>query len=179
MNGCIKNPYHISPKLTDFAQTDPWAVKMLLDRETFDGDIWEPCCGKGNISRVLSDRGYKVESTDLYYFGFGKSGVDFTKIIHLVDNVVCCPPFTEAEAFMHAAILQTRNMIAMLLPVELTQGAGRYYRIYKDMPPTHLYIFADKLHSMRLAWWIWDMRMAEREYTETRWIEHTPSRERK
>lgn len=34
------------------------ATHFLLDRETFPGVIWDPCCGQGNILRVCDARGY-------------------------------------------------------------------------------------------------------------------------
>lgn len=32
------------------------ATDFLLDRETFPGVIWDPCCGQGNILRVCDAR---------------------------------------------------------------------------------------------------------------------------
>lgn len=62
----------------DYYATEPRAVEVLLDHETFSKDVWEPACGEGHISKVLFERGYDVLSTDLVYRGFGfKTPVDF------------------------------------------------------------------------------------------------------
>ena len=58
---------------TDFYSTDPDCVKDLLKLEQFENKILEPCCGSGNISKVLEEAGHKVISTDLYDHGYGTS----------------------------------------------------------------------------------------------------------
>ena len=55
----------------DYYATDPQAVEMLLEMETFAPVIWEPACGEGHISKVLQAHGHEVISTDLIYRGFG------------------------------------------------------------------------------------------------------------
>ena len=37
----------------DFYSTDPKEVEKLLEKETFEGNIWETACGNGAISEVL------------------------------------------------------------------------------------------------------------------------------
>ena len=41
----------------DYYATPPEATQALLAVETFDGLIWEPCCGEGHISKVLLENG--------------------------------------------------------------------------------------------------------------------------
>lgn len=53
----------------DYYATDPKAVEMLLEMETFAPVIWEPACGEGHISKVLQAHGHEVISTDLIYRG--------------------------------------------------------------------------------------------------------------
>ncbi|MDX2159134.1 MAG: hypothetical protein SFW09_21730 [Hyphomicrobiaceae bacterium] len=45
--------------------TPPEATRALLSVERFDGPIWEPACGLGHISNVLTEAGNEVVSTDL------------------------------------------------------------------------------------------------------------------
>ena len=61
----------------DFYPTHPSITQMLLDREKLEGTIWEPSCGKGDMSEVLIDYGYDVFSTDLIDRGYGEGGIDF------------------------------------------------------------------------------------------------------
>ena len=63
----------------DYYATEPRAVELLLEREKFCNNIWEPACGEGHISKVLLAHGYKVLSTDLVNRGYGSGGIDFLK----------------------------------------------------------------------------------------------------
>lgn len=63
----------------DFYATDPRAVDLLLEVETFAPQIWECAAGAGHISERLKKHGYEVYSTDLIYRGYGTGGVDFLK----------------------------------------------------------------------------------------------------
>lgn len=54
----------------DYYATEPKAVELLLEQETFCPYIWEPACGEGHISKVLARHGYNVHSTDLVYRGY-------------------------------------------------------------------------------------------------------------
>ena len=47
----------------EFYPTPPEATRALLSVESFQGDIWEPACGDGAISKVLEAAGYQVVST--------------------------------------------------------------------------------------------------------------------
>lgn len=61
-------------ELDDFYATDPIAMRLLLEQETFSPQIWECACGEGHLSRVLMESGYDVTSTDLVSRGFGQGG---------------------------------------------------------------------------------------------------------
>ena len=54
----------------DLYPTPRKCVKQLLDREQFHGEVWEPACGRGDISEVLLDAGYSVLSTDIVDLGY-------------------------------------------------------------------------------------------------------------
>lgn len=53
----------------DFYATEPKATELLLEKETFNKNILEPCAGKGHIRDVLVSHGYNVTATDLIYRG--------------------------------------------------------------------------------------------------------------
>ena len=94
-----------------FNPTHPSITQMLLDREEFDGTIWEPACGQGDMNRVLIDRGYDVFSTDLTDRGYGEGRVDFLKDDQIsrfgkVDNIITNPPFKIATEF----VLQSKKV---------------------------------------------------------------------
>lgn len=58
----------------DYYATDPKAVELLLEMETFSDKIWECACGEGHISKILGQNGYEVLSTDLIDRGYGTGG---------------------------------------------------------------------------------------------------------
>lgn len=63
----------------DYYATEPAAVKLLTDVETFSHTVWECACGEGHISKELEKVGYSVFSSDLIDRGFGYT-FDFLKI---------------------------------------------------------------------------------------------------
>ena len=62
----------------DYYATDPKAAELLLELETFE-NILEPSCGEGHLSKVFSDAGLNVTSSDLVDRGYGtqKSFFDY------------------------------------------------------------------------------------------------------
>ena len=58
----------------DYYATEPKAVELLLQVETFNKNIWECACGEGHMSEVLLANGYNVRSTDLIDRGYGVGG---------------------------------------------------------------------------------------------------------
>ncbi|WP_286705232.1 hypothetical protein [Acidiphilium sp. 37-64-53] len=61
----------------DFYATPTWVTEALLRHIKFRGPIWEPCCGTGAMSTVLTKHGHEVVSTDIVDRGFGTAGIDF------------------------------------------------------------------------------------------------------
>lgn len=110
----------------DFYATPRSAIEQLLQVERFDGDVWEPACGDGAISRVLQDCGYRVESTDLVDRGYGASGIDFLlEQKALARNVVTNPPFKLGTDFARHALRLVPGKIAMLLKIGMIEGPTR------------------------------------------------------
>lgn len=81
----------------DYYATEPKAIDELLKVETFNGSIWENCCGEGHISKELVKAGHDVVSTDLVDRGYGEGNIDFFKCNKtLADNIVTNPPYSAA-----------------------------------------------------------------------------------
>ena len=62
----------------DYYATEPRAIELLLDLESFSDHIWEPACGEGHLSKVLEKKGYNVYSTDLIERGYDINGKIFS-----------------------------------------------------------------------------------------------------
>ena len=83
----------------DYYSTPPHATEALLDVESFDGSIYEPCCGEGHIAKVLEVKGYDVEAADLIDRGFSNVNQDFLFEQEKRDNIITNPPFKNALDF--------------------------------------------------------------------------------
>lgn len=129
----------------EFYPTPPEAVRALLSVETFDGDIWEPACGDGAISRELQSAGYNVISTDLIDRGYGTGGQDFLKSeTPLAKHIVTNPPYGThglADAFVRKALLhtgKTGGSVVMLLNLRSLCNPLRHAKFVKT-PPAAIY----------------------------------------
>ena len=129
----------------EFYPTPPEATRALLSVEQFDGPIWEPACGDGAISKVLTAAGYQVVSTDLVDRGYGKGGYDFLKsTTPLAKNIITNPPYGThglGDAFVRRALIHTRKTggsVAMLLNLRSLCNPDRSPR-FRRCPPTAIY----------------------------------------
>lgn len=136
--------------------------------EQFDGDIWEPACGDGAISRVLEKWGYKVHSSDLVDRGFGTPRVDFLmERKSLAPNIITNPPFKLAVPFIRKALELTTKKVAMLLRINALEGLERR-RLFETTPLARVYVFSKRLTFERgglathgggmlaFAWFVWE-----------------------
>ena len=129
----------------EFYPTPPEAVRALLSVEKFEGDIWEPACGDGAISKVLISAGHKVISTDLIDRGFGRAQADFLKSTQpLAKNIITNPPYGThglGDAFVRKALIhckKTGGSVAMLLNLRSLCNPGRTRKFCKT-PPAAIY----------------------------------------
>lgn len=100
----------------DFYPTPPEVTHALMKFLALSPcAIWEPACGDGAMSTVLSAYGHAVYSSDIRDTGFGVGGVDFlTAPAHQYHAIITNPPFNKSEAFIRCA-LQQAPIVAMLL----------------------------------------------------------------
>jgi len=154
----------------DFYPTPPKATRALLSVETFIGDIWEPACGDGAISKVLEEAGYKVTSSDLIDRGYGTPGVDFLLDYQTTaDNIVTNPPFKHAEEFVMHALNRARRKVAMLCRLAWLEGKARG-EMFQTTPLARVWVFSGRIPMLRggeqmmkggggmiaFAWFVWD-----------------------
>jgi hypothetical protein len=55
----------LADRKDDFYETPACATAVLLRVEAITGPIWEPCCGRGAIAKVLRANGFDVWATEL------------------------------------------------------------------------------------------------------------------
>lgn len=154
----------------DFYPTPPKATKALLAVETFEGDIWEPACGDGAISKILEAAGHQVLSTDLIDRGYGQGGIDFLLDYRTTaDNIITNPPFKFAEQFVRHALVRSRRKVAMLARLAWLEGKARK-QLYATSPIARVWVFSERAPMLRngdemmaggggmiaFAWFIWE-----------------------
>lgn len=154
----------------DFYPTPPAGTRALLAVEKFTGPIWEPACGEGDMSRVLSEAGHTVISTDLNDYGYGEPRVDFLMEWQpRAANIVTNPPFKHAEDFARKALELTTGKVAMLCRLAWLEGKQRR-ELFEGTPLARIWVFSGRLHMERgklagpsgaggmiaFAWFVWE-----------------------
>lgn len=153
----------------DFYPTPRSATEALLRVEKFDGEIWECACGDGSISKVLTEHGYTVKSSDLVNRGFGEYPVDFLLMPreNVTDNIVTNPPYGLAEEFVRTALEASRRKVAMLFKLAFLEGEKRK-RMFETTPLARVHVFSKRIMMTRcgeeargsgmiaFAWFVWE-----------------------
>ena len=159
----------------DFYPTHPQATWALLDKEHFDGVIWEPACGDGAISKVLIENGEEVYSSDLVDRGYGDSRVDFLmEYTARAPNIITNPPFRLGQKFVEKSLEITGahknpGKIAMLLKLTFLEGVDRQ-PFFKSTPLARVHVFSNRVPFKRngtdggrsgkgmiaFAWFVWE-----------------------
>lgn len=154
----------------DFYPTPPDATRALLRLEKFGSQIWEPACGDGAISNVLSGAGHTVISTDLLDRGYGEPRIDFLMEQRLLaPEIITNPPFKLAEQFARHALDLGVQKLAMLLRLAWLEGTERK-RLFESTPLARVHVASRRLSMARggtdvgkgggsmiaFAWFVWD-----------------------
>lgn len=103
-----------------------WCSERLFQEETFDGGIWDPCCGFGRIPDSAVKAGLASIGTDIADRGWRDfSGeADFLAMTSpLSRNIVCNPPFNIAGRFARHALDLGADKIAMIFPTARLNAA--------------------------------------------------------
>lgn len=168
----------------DFYPTPSWCTEALLACEKFDGDIWEPACGDGAISKVLEKTGCSIYSSDKYYRGYGdRTAIDFVQCSQALhaDNIITNPPYNLAEDFVHIGLKKAHEKLALLLRLSFLESARRYNEIYKISQPSTVWVFSERITfypnglqtagsgTLAYAWFIWD-KTDRYNTTQLKWI---------
>jgi SAM-dependent methyltransferase len=155
----------------DYYATDPRALELLLDLETFSDNVYEICCGQGHLAEVLVKRGYNVKATDLVDRGYGVGGVDFFKVTDKFDgDIITNPPYKFAVEMVDKSlsIIPDGNRVAMFLKIQFLESSGRY-KFFKENPPKIVYVSSKRMQcalngefdkhgafALCYCWFIWE-----------------------
>lgn len=157
----------------DYYATEPKALELLLEQETFDKSVWECACGEGHLSKVLKAHGHKVFSTDLIDRGYGIGGIDFLKWeSEFQGDIITNPPYKYALEFVEKAleVIPEGHKVAMFLKLQFLEGKARRKFFEKSPPPRKVYVSTGRLccamngdfdkysksNAVTYAWFIWE-----------------------
>ena len=169
---------------SDFYATSPAAVEWLLKYEKFTSTVLEPCCGSGNIAKVLKSKGYEVIASDLYDRGYGVCGVDFldeqNEFINGIagqTDIVSNFPYRSAFQMVKRSFDVAKNKVAVLFPLT-------YLPRFHFAPPTKVYVFTRRIDIARngdfeqynakaidFAWYVW--YLGRRDLTQIHYIDNS------
>jgi hypothetical protein len=158
----------------DYYATDPIAVELLLDLETFNKDIWECACGEKHMSNVLEKRGFNVRSSDIIKRCDDIEEYDFLGMenIEWKGDIITNPPYKYAKEFVYKAlqIIPKGNKVAMFLRVQFLEGKERK-QLFTNFPPTKVLVSSSRIlcaknaefekmkqgggSAVAYAWFIW------------------------
>ena len=116
----------------DLYETVRPAIDTLLRLEKLPKYIWEPCAGRGAISRVLLEAGHLVCAQDLVAYRGADGGIE-TPVDFLMelkapagcDMIVTNPPFKLADDFIRHGLSLVRY-IWVLQRLMAIEGANRW-----------------------------------------------------
>lgn len=124
----------------DFYATEPKATELLLEKETFNKNILEPCAGMGHIRDVLVSHGYNVTATDLIYRGVDDiNQEDVFNIKEFTGDIITNPPYKIALPILKHCldIIPDGNKVAMFLKVLFLEGKERK-KFFEENPPRYI-----------------------------------------
>jgi hypothetical protein len=110
----------------EFYCEPPWCSGRLFEEETFDGGIYDPCCGFGTIVIEALKRGLTAYGSDLVHRGWDSTRTPHDFLAPSVEshaNIVCNPPFDVAPQFAAAALARTERKVAMIFPTPRLNAA--------------------------------------------------------
>jgi hypothetical protein len=154
----------------DFYPTPGWATSELLKRVPVEGDVFEPCVGRGDILRELAEcpRVRSIGDNDIdrlmpAMFHGDATDPAWWKSLGPITWVVTNPPFNVAHKILPLAHATASVGVAMLLRITyLEPCSGRSGWLAKH-PPTGLYVLPrisftgdGKTDSATCAWMVWD-----------------------
>lgn len=130
--------------------TPPWGARALVEhvlgvQELAGRTVWEPAANRGFLMRGLEGYGAKIFGSDIFDYRVGLPVFDFTLmngglfgdlptwLDRPVDWVITNAPFSEAGAFVRAALKVARRGVAILLRTQILEGAERFREIYEPL----------------------------------------------
>lgn len=155
---------------------------MLLEKEKFVNEIWEPACGENHITKVLCKHGHKVKTSDI----IDRVGDGTIEIIDFLNgttddsfkdmdiDIITNPPYKYAQQFVEKAMdcVGEGHKVAMYLRLSFLEGKKRR-GMFRKYQPKVVYVasgrmgcakngkFTDEENqyeagAVAFAWFVWE-----------------------
>lgn len=201
-SGYDKN--HKEREALDYYSTPTEEVENILNVMNLDLDqttILEPCCGGGHMVQGIvnycskyDSKLWKLYATDIkdrdgiLRKDDYKAGPDYDFLSDVypcrygIDYIIMNPPYSVIEPFVMKSLGIADKGVLMLGRLQFLEGQGRYKNIFKDYPPTDVYVYVDRISCYKngdtsikqasvqaYAWFFWDLKGNGKD-TKIHWI---------
>lgn len=179
-------------------------MNLNLDHTT----ILEPCCGGGHMVQGIinycskyDSKLWKLYATDIQnrksilkdtdY----KAGADYDFLsddypyCDDIDYIIINPPYTVIEPFVMKSLGIAEKGVLILGRLQFLEGQNRYENIFKNFPPTDVYVYVDRIccykngdttikqsSAQAYAWFYWDLQNDNKD-TRVHWIRRADKKE--
>lgn len=142
--------------LDDFP-THPWATRALCEMLAAMGHelsscvAADPACNRGFMAEPLREYFAQVHATDIHDYGYGAMNarcdflLDWAYDKDDVDWIITNPPFKIADDFIRIALSYARVGVAVFVRNAFDEGAGRYDRLFRDLPEAYAFPFVERV----------------------------------
>lgn len=138
----------------EFYIEPPWVTAALLREEGFQGGIWDPACGSGNIIKVFLGAGRYALGSDIikrtndegWFIGTG----DFLSCSDRFPgtfNIVMNPPYGRAklaEAFIRKALSLKPEKLAVFVETRFLCGSRRAQGLFREHHPARVWLITPR-----------------------------------
>ena len=156
----------------DYYATDPKAIPLLLEQETFSKNVWECAVGGGHLAQELKKHGYDVFCSDIVDRGYHKTNIiDFLEFDGLFKgDIITNPPYKHALEFVKKSleVIPQDAKVAMFLKLTFLESKKRKEFFTKN-PPKTVYVFSSRIDCSRngdfekfkskaisYVWYVWE-----------------------
>lgn len=155
----------------DYYATDPTAMTLLLEKETFNNNVWECAAGEKHLAKVLERAGYTVKCSDIINRTGDIEVIDFlTYKGKWSGDIITNPPYKYAADFVAKAldIIPKGRKVAMFLKLQFLEGKARR-KLFDKYPPKTVYVASGRLvcakngdfehtdsSAVAYCWFVWE-----------------------
>ena len=201
---------HKEREALDYYSTPTEEVENILNILNLpfeDSVILEPCAGAGHMLQGIENYLQKTGQTPKEILASdiqSRGNITKTPIWwgedcdYLSDNykfkkadyIIMNPPYSVVEPFMMKALSTADKGVVMLGRLQMLEGVKRYEKVFKDCPPTDVYVYIDRIGCFKngdttqkqnscqaYAWFYWDTSKTVQDgFPRLHWIHRVNSK---